>query len=40
VCAPPKTARTVDPDPALVPAFQEAHARYRKLYPAIKGALK
>jgi xylulokinase len=39
VCAPPKTARTVDPDPALVPAFQEAHARYRKLYPAIKGAL-
>jgi xylulokinase len=40
VCAPPKTARTIDPDPALVPAFQEAHARYRKLYPAIKGALK
>jgi xylulokinase len=40
VCAPPKTARTIDPDPALVPAFHEAHARYRRLYPAIKGALK
>jgi xylulokinase len=39
VCAPPTTDRTIAPDPALVPAFQEAHARYRKLYPAIKGAL-
>jgi xylulokinase len=39
VCAPPKTAQTIDPDPALVPAFHDAHARYRRLYPAIKGAL-
>jgi xylulokinase len=39
VCTPPKTARTIDPDTALVPAFQEAHAHYRRLYPAIKGAL-
>lgn len=39
ICAPPATARTIEPDPALVPAFAEGHARYRKLYPAIQGAL-
>jgi xylulokinase len=39
VCAPPQTARTIEPDRALVPAFHDAHARYRRLYPAIKGAL-
>ena len=39
VCAPPKTARTIEPDAALVPAFTRRTQRYRTLYPAIKGAL-
>ncbi len=39
VCIPPSTARTIEPDASLVPAFREAHSRYKKLYPAIKGAL-
>ncbi|MBW7947614.1 MAG: xylulokinase, partial [Sphingomonadaceae bacterium] len=38
VCTPPKTAGTIEPDAALVPAYREAYRRYRALYPAIKGA--
>jgi xylulokinase len=38
VCAPPKIERTIEPDPSLVPAYAEAYATYRKLYPAIKEA--
>ena len=29
IATPPPVARTVDPNPALAPAFAEAHARYR-----------
>ncbi|MBX3530493.1 MAG: xylulokinase [Rhizobiaceae bacterium] len=38
VCTPPKTAATIEPDTKLADAFASAHARYRALYPAIKGA--
>jgi xylulokinase len=31
----PPIARTVEPDPALIPAFDEAHARYRAARDAI-----
>lgn len=33
----PATQRVIDPDPALAPAFAEAHARYRDAYAALKG---
>ncbi len=36
VCAAPETLREIAPDPALVPAYREGHARYRALYPALK----
>lgn len=39
ICTPPRTDRTIEPDRALMPAFADAHAHYRSLYPAIKGAL-
>lgn len=39
VCAPPKTARTIEPDASLTQAFHDAHQRHKHLYPAIKGAL-
>ena len=39
VCTPPATAETIEPDPALASIYSEAHARFRALYPAIKGAL-
>jgi xylulokinase len=39
VCLPPKTALTIDPDTQLIPLFREAHSKYQKLYPALKGAL-
>ncbi|MCX7300619.1 MAG: xylulokinase [Rhodobacterales bacterium] len=32
----PKIERVIDPDPALAPAFAEAHQRYRAAYTAIK----
>ncbi|MCC7319681.1 MAG: xylulokinase [Rubellimicrobium sp.] len=32
----PPIARTIEPDPALVPAFAEAHARYRAAAAAIR----
>ena len=38
ICTPPRTERSIEPDAALAPAFSDAHARYRNLYPAIKGA--
>jgi len=39
-CTPPKIAETIEPDRKLVPAYAEAYALYRALYPAIKGAQK
>jgi xylulokinase len=38
ICAPPATARTIEPDASLTAAFHDAHQRYKHLYPAIKGA--
>ena len=38
VCTLPKITETIEPDRALVPAFADAYAHYRALYPAIKGA--
>ncbi len=38
VCTPPPTAETIEPDRRLTPAFADAYARFRALYPAIKGA--
>ena len=35
---PPALKATVEPDPALVPAYAEAYARYRALYPLAKAA--
>ncbi|MGH6807225.1 MAG: FGGY-family carbohydrate kinase, partial [Ensifer adhaerens] len=37
-CHPPKTAETIAPEAGLVAAYEEAYQRYRRLYPAIKGA--
>ncbi|WP_157015647.1 xylulokinase [Mesorhizobium xinjiangense] len=37
VCTPPATAETIEPEPALSDAYAQAYARYRALYPAIKG---
>lgn len=39
VCTPVETARTIEPNSALAPAFDDAYRRYRALYPALKGAL-
>ncbi len=39
VCAQPAIIETIEPDPELVPAYAEAYATYRKLYPAIKEAM-
>jgi xylulokinase len=39
VCQPPMTARTIEPDMTLAPQFREAHSKFQKLYPALKGAL-
>ncbi|MCA1491935.1 xylulokinase [Sinorhizobium alkalisoli] len=38
VCTAPETAETIAPDASLVPAYEDAYRRYRRLYPAIKGA--
>jgi xylulokinase len=40
VCTAPRTARTIEPDHALAPAFDEGWQRFRALYPAIKGAFQ
>ena len=39
VCTQPAIRETIAPDPNLVPAYAEAYATYRKLYPAIKEAM-
>ncbi len=39
VCTPPPVARTIEPAPSLRAAYDEAHARYRAAYPALKGAM-
>ena len=36
IAAAPAIARVIDPDPALTPAFSEAHARYCAAYSALK----
>ncbi|MEM0977213.1 MAG: xylulokinase [Pseudomonadota bacterium] len=33
---PPKIAKIIEPDPALVPAFADAHTRYSSTYQALK----
>jgi xylulokinase len=38
ICAPPTIRETIVPDRSLVPAYAEAYATYRDLYPAIKEA--
>jgi len=38
VCTPPPVTETVEPNAAHRAAFAAAHARYRSLYPAIRGA--
>jgi xylulokinase len=40
VCAPPKITGTIEPDGSLVPAYAEAYATYRRLYPAIREAMR
>jgi len=37
VCTPPGISSTIDPDAALLPAFEDTYRRYRGLYPAIRG---
>ncbi|WP_018235704.1 xylulokinase [Ensifer sp. BR816] len=37
-CFAPKTAETIAPDASLVAAYEDAYQRYRRLYPAIRGA--
>jgi xylulokinase len=37
VCTAPETAETVEPVKALSSAYESAYARYRALYPAIRG---
>ncbi|MEO5326003.1 xylulokinase [Mesorhizobium sp. CC13] len=39
VCTPPATAETIEPAAAMAGAYDEAYQRYRKLYPAIRGAM-
>ena len=37
ICLPPRRIETIAPTPALQHAYAEKHARYRALYPALKG---
>lgn len=37
IATPPAIQRTIDPDPGLIPAFDDGHARYRAAQSAIKG---
>ncbi|WP_181704355.1 xylulokinase [Chthonobacter albigriseus] len=37
---PPPIARTIEPDPRLVPRYAEGYGRYRALYPALRQAFK
>jgi xylulokinase len=36
VCAPPPTDRTIVPEPGLRAGYQDAHARFRRLYAAMR----
>ncbi|PST18759.1 xylulokinase [Mesorhizobium plurifarium] len=38
VCTAPETAETMAPEASLVPAYEDAYQRYRRLYPAVKEA--
>ncbi|SBW13410.1 glycerol kinase [Brucella sp. 10RB9215] len=35
ICTPPQTARTIEPEQALLSAYDEAYQRYHALYPAL-----
>ncbi|MCR5942073.1 xylulokinase [Ochrobactrum sp. XJ1] len=35
VCTPPRTERTIEPEAALLPAYEEAYQRYHALYPVL-----
>lgn len=37
VCTQPATAETIEPVRSLTPAYEDAYARYRAIYPEIKG---
>ncbi|MCY1248562.1 Xylulose kinase [compost metagenome] len=37
-CYAPLTAETIAPEASLVSVYEETYQRYRRLYPAIKGA--
>lgn len=37
ICTAPATLESIEPDAALTSAYAEAYARYRAVYPAIKG---
>jgi xylulokinase len=37
IATPPAIQRTIDPDPGLIAAFDDGHARYRAAQSAIKG---
>jgi xylulokinase len=38
-CYAPRTAETIAPEASLISAYEESYRRYRRLYPAIKGAV-
>ena len=38
ICTPPRIAETIEPDGGLADAYEQAYARYRALYPAIRDA--
>jgi xylulokinase len=40
ICTPPRTIRTIEPEASLIDGFAQSYQTYRKLYPAIKGALQ
>lgn len=35
ICTPPRTERTIEPEAALLPAYEEAYQRYHAHYPAL-----
>lgn len=39
ICTPPPTTRSIEPDPSLRPAFEDAYQRYRALYPAVRQSM-
>jgi len=39
VCTPPRIAETIEPDPRLKGAFEQAYGRYRALYPAVSAVM-